>query len=64
MTPRRDVDTEDRELIDTWFGKVFECLRTLEIEPKFDYLKPIETETDSSDVISRSQPFMAMLKVR
>ena len=63
MTTRHDVDMEDREVIDNWFEQVFKRLSTLDIESKFDYLKPVHSSADSPDIISRSHPYIATLKV-
>jgi len=67
LAPRRDVDSEDRQLIESWFDDVIQALQTADVVTRLDYLSVIIADADDDDESAsgptRERPCFATLAV-
>jgi len=68
LVARRDVDSEDRQPIESWFDDVSTSLQSTDVDTQLDYLSAIISDVDDEDESasgpSRERPYFATLAVR
>jgi len=67
LAPRRDVDSEDRQPIESWFDDVTQALQSVDVVTRLDYLSVIIADADDEDESAsgptRERPCLATLAV-